>query len=126
MFGINRSILLEYYHSSLCCIVCICKCAGFQFRQRMTWLAMRKFLKLCVDDTRFMGFNASTSDSARAQRTVNCLLRGGQVCNITAVGKKNRGFPVGTRPTALIKETVSSRSEYKSPRHIYIKLTLFR
>lgn len=77
----------------------------FQFRAMPT---MRKFLKLCVDDARFMGFNVSTSGSA--QRTVNCLLRGAQVCNITVVGKKNRGFPVGTRPTALIKETVSSRS----------------
>lgn len=77
----------------------------FQFRAMPT---MRKFLKLCVDDARFMGFNVSTSGSA--QRTVNCLLRGAQVCNITVVGKKNRGFPVGTRPTTLIKETVSSRS----------------
>lgn len=78
------------------------------FVYRAIWPTMRKFLKLCVDDARFMGFNVSTSGSA--QRTVNCLLRGAQVCNITVVGKKNRGFPVGTRPTTLIKETVSSQS----------------
>lgn len=69
MFQSEHCSLIEYYRSSLCRITCICKCTGFQFCQRMIWLTMRKFLKLCVDDTRFMGFNVSTSDSARKEQS---------------------------------------------------------